>query len=127
MLKIQQVLRNEKGENVLNDYFESINIKGNYIVVKKNGLFGLYRLKDFKKILDCEWDKIVFDRNCILAYKFFKITVFDENGNNILGSDWDKVVLYDKGIVVTCNDLQGFFKYDGTIILDRVCKCSSSL
>ena len=31
MLKIQQVLRNELGENVLNDYFDMIALKNKYI------------------------------------------------------------------------------------------------
>ena len=44
MLKIQQVLRNELGENVLNDYFDMIVLKNKYILVKKDGLTGIYHI-----------------------------------------------------------------------------------
>lgn len=122
MLKIEQVLRNENGENVLNDYFDSINIKADYIIVKKNNLCGVYNLHTFKKVLDCEWDKVVFNRDCILAYRYLQITVFDCEGSKILNCGWDKVVLYEKGILTTKNGVQGFFRYDGTTILDCVWK-----
>lgn len=122
MLKIEQVLRNENGENVLNDYFDSITIKADYIIVKKNNLYGIYNLHSFKKILDCEWDKVIFDRDYILACRYSQIAVFDCEGTEILNREWDRVVLYEKGILTTKNRVQGFFKYDGTPILNCVWK-----
>lgn len=122
MLKIEQVLRDENGENVLNDYFDSIIIKADSIIVKKNNLYGIYNLHTFKKILDCEWDKVIFDTNYILAYKYSQIAVFDCEGTKILNPEWDKVVLYEKGILTTKNGAQGFFKYNGTTILECVWK-----
>ena len=117
VLKVEQVLRNEQGDNVLNDYFDSIVIKEDYIIVKKNNLFGLYNLKTLKKVLDCEWNKIVVSGRFVLAYKYSKIAVFDLEGNTILKHEWDKVVLYKKGFLVTKNDMQGFYGYNGRAIL----------
>lgn len=120
MLKVENVLRNEKGENVLNDYFESIIIKGNFILVQKNGFKGLFNAENFNKILECEWDKIVFDWNYILAYRNSQVAVFEQNGNKILECEWDKVIIYEKGLLAIKNGMQGFFKYNGTPILNCV-------
>ena len=122
MLKIEQVLRNEKGENVLKDYFDSITIKADVIIVKKNELYGLYNGITFKKILDCEWEKIILNGDYILVYKYSKIGLYDFEGNKILDCEWNKVVLYEHGILVSQNGLQGFFKYDGSVLLECVWK-----
>ena len=120
MLKIEQVLRNEKGENVLKDYFDTITIKADVIIVKKNELYGLYNGVTFKKLLDCEWDKIVLNGDFILSYKYSQIALFDSEGNQILKCEWNKIVLYEHGILASKNGLQGFFRYDGSAILECV-------
>lgn len=122
MVKIEQVLRNENGENVLNDYFETITINGNVIIVKKEGLFGLYDAVTYKKILNCEWDKIVFDRNYIMVSKGTKVGLYDYDGNVVLEAIWDRLVLYANGILATKNGVQGFFRYDGTVLLECIWK-----
>ncbi len=122
MLKIEQVLRDDNGRNVLNDYFDTITIKQNCIIVVKNGLWGAYNPKTFEKILDCEWDKIKFEENVILAYKNSKIKVFDYAGTAISEEQWDQIKLYPKGFVATKNKNQGFFRYDGTVIVDCIWK-----
>ena len=123
MLKVQQILCNEDGENVLKDYFDSISLKGQYIIVKKNNLIGIYDGVTFFSILKCEWEKVVLDRNYFVATKGPQIGVFDYLGNNILkNSNWDNVKLFDYGVLVTKNGKQGFIKYDGTILLDCIWK-----
>lgn len=122
MLRIEQILRNEKGENVLNDSFDTITIKGNAIIVKKKDFYGLYNGNTFKKILECEWDKIVLMGEFILSYKYSQIALFNYNGNQILPCEWSKIVLYEKGILVSKNGLQGFFRYDGSSVLECVWK-----
>ena len=122
MLKIQQVLRNENGENVLNDYFDTIIIKDQFVIVKNNKLTGLFNAQTLNPILHCEWDKIVLDGDYILAYKNCEIAIFDVTGKRVLEFNCNKAVLYSKGILVTSNDKQGFFKYDGTAILECVWK-----
>lgn len=97
MLKIEQVLRNEKGENVLKDYFDSITIKADVIIVKKNELYGLYNGITFKKILNCEWEKIVLNGEYILVYKYSRVGLYDLEGNKILDCEWNKMVLYEQG------------------------------
>lgn len=120
MLKIEQILRNENGENVLNDSFDTITIKSGAIIVNKNGLYGLYNGVTFKKLLDCEWDKIVLNGNFILSYKYSQIALFDFEGNQILKCEWNKLVLYEHGILASKNELQGFFRYDGSAVLECV-------
>lgn len=122
MLKIEQILRNENGENVLGDYFDSITIKAGVIIVKKNELYRLYNGINFKKILDCEWEKIVLNGDYILVYKYLQIGLYDFEGNKILDCEWNKIVLYEYGILVSQNGLQGFFRYDGSILLECVWK-----
>lgn len=122
MLKIEQVLRNEFGENVLGDFFENITIKGEFAIVKKENLLGLYNVKTLKKILECDWDKIAFDREYIIVSRYSKIGIYDILGNNILECKWDKVVLYEYGILVTKNKVQGFYNYNGKPILECVWK-----
>lgn len=122
MLKIEQILRNEKGENVLNESFDAITIKKNVIIVKKNGFYGLYDVNTFKKILECEWDKVEVKGNIILAYKYSQIVIFDYEGNRILPDAWSKIVLYEKGILASKHDLQGFFRYDGSVVLECIWK-----
>ena len=122
MLKIEQILLDDKNENVLKDSFEEINVLEKWIIVKRNGKKGLYRNETFQKFLDYEWDKFVFDKGYVLAYKYSQITLFDENGNKILDCNWDKIVFYEKGILATKNGVQGFFDYNGKSILDCVWK-----
>ena len=122
MVRIEQVLRNEKGENVLNDYFETITIKGGDIIVKKEGLFGLYDAVTYNKILDCEWDKIVFDGNYIMVSRCAKFGLYDRDGKVVLEAIWDKLVLRTNGILATNNGFQGFFKYNGVVLLECVWK-----
>ena len=115
MLKIQQVLLNENGENVLNDYFDSIIFKTNYVLVTKAHMTGIYDRTSFKQILKCEWETITFERGYIIASRISQIGVFESSGQNILHSyNWDKVKLFDEGILVTKDSKQGFFRYDGT-------------
>lgn len=122
MLKIEQVLRNERGENLLNDFFDSITFKYDYIIVKKNGLFGLYDSSNYNKILDCEWEKLVFEGNYIIAYKKSFRGVFHRSGKQILKPEWNKIVLYPCGILATKNGLQGFYNFDGIPILECIWK-----
>ena len=122
VLKIEQILRNEKGENVLNDSFDTITIKAKAIVVKKNGFYGMYNGITFRKILDCEWEKIVLNGNFILPYKHSQIALFDYEGNQILPCEWNEIILYEHGILASQNGLQGFFKYDGSVLLECVWK-----
>ena len=119
MLKIEQVLRNEKGENVLKDYFESITYRFSYIIVKKNGLYGLYNANNYNKILECEWYKLVFEGDYIIAYKNISTrAAFHKSGKQILKADWNKVSIYPYGIVATRNGLQGFYDFNGVPILE---------
>lgn len=122
MLRVEQILRNEEGKNVLKDSFETIIIKANYIIVKKEEGYGLYKLCDYKQILNCEWDKITFEGEYIVASRYSQFAVFDSEGKPILKCNWDKVVLYENGILVSKNKVQGFFNYNGDIILDCVWK-----
>ena len=122
MLRIEQILRNDEGINVLGDSFEAINIIGNHIIVKKCGLTGVYNAKTFEKVLECEWDKVSFDRRYIIASKDSMIAVFNEDGNCIVDWNWDKVALLDKGILVTKNGRQGFYNYNGDVILECIWK-----
>lgn len=118
MLKVEQVLRNEKGENLLKDFFESIAFKYGYIIVKKEGLFGLYDSTKYNQILKCEWNKLLFEGEYIIAYKGNFRAVFHKSGKKILKADWNKIVLYPYGILATKNGLQGFYNFDGTPILE---------
>ena len=121
MLKIQQILRNEFGENVLNDYFDMIDLKNKYILVKKDGLIGAYDSLTMKQILKCEWMKIKFEDEYIIAFKENQIGVFNSLGENILNSlNWDEVKLVNKGIIATRNGKKAFFGYDGKMILDCI-------
>ena len=123
MLKIQQVLRNELGENVLNDYFDMIVLKNKYILVKKDGLTGIYDSSTMKQTLKCEWKKIILEDDYIIAFKESQIGVFNSLGKNILNSlNWDEVRLVGKGIIATKNGKQAFFRYDGKMILDCIWK-----
>lgn len=123
MLKVQQVLCNENDENILNDYFDSINFNEKYITVRKNNLTGIYDRVTFLPILKCEWEKIVIDRNYFVATKGSQIGVFNYQGNNILKSlNWDNIKLFDYGVLVTKDGNQGFIKYDGTVLLDCIWK-----
>lgn len=122
MLKIEQILRNDDGINVLGDSFDSINIKENHIIVKKDGLIGFYDAKTFKQILKCEWEKITFNGKYVVTSKHSMFAVFDEVGNQILNWNWDKVVLYGEGILVTKNGRQGFYNYNGNKILECIWK-----
>lgn len=118
MLKIEQVLRNEEGENVLKDYFESITFRFGYIIVKKNGLFGLYDANNYNKILDCEWNKLVFEGDYIIANKNISIrAVFHKSGKQILKAEWNRIAIYPYGILATKNGLQGFYDFTGAPIL----------
>lgn len=118
MLKVEQILRNEEGINVLGDSFESIVVRGTYIIVKKNGLFGAFDANSYKKLFDCEWDKIIFDRDYFIVSRNDFYTVFDSKGNQILGLDWSKIALYNTGILVAKNNKQGFYDYNGNVILN---------
>ena len=79
MLKIQQVLLNENGENVLNDYFDSIIFKTNYVLVTKAHMTGIYDRTSFKQILKCEWETITFERGYIIASRISQIGVFESS------------------------------------------------
>lgn len=122
MVKIEQVLRNENGENVLNDYFETITIKGNDIIVKKEGLSGLYDAVTYRKILNCDWDKIASEGDYFMVSRYAKVGLFDREGKVVLEAVWDRLVLCSNGILATNNGVQGFFKYDGTALLECVWK-----
>lgn len=122
LLKIEQILRDEEGRNVLNDSFESISIDTKFITVKQNGMYGIYRLSDYSRLLECICDKVTFYGDYIVASKYSKFALFDSDGKQILDWDWDKIVLYEKGILVTKNKIQGFYSYDGKVILECIWK-----
>ena len=122
MLKIEKILRNEKGKNVLKDSFDEITIKSNAVIVKKDGQYGVYNMNTFQKILECVWDKIALNGEFILAHKYSQIALFKFDGSQILQCEWKSIVLYERGILATKNELQGFFAYDGTVILECVWK-----
>ena len=121
MLKIEQILRNEKGDNVLGESFEQIQLKNGFIFVKKEGLKGLYRIIDnYKKILNPEWDEIRFNGKYIIAERCSHIALFDSDGKEILQCRWDRILLYEKGILVSEGNFQGFYSYTGEAILDCI-------
>ena len=121
MLKIEQILRNEKGDNVLGESFEQIQVKNGFIFVKKEGLKGLYRIIDnYKKILNPEWDEIRFNGKYIIAERYSKIALFDSDGKEILQRRWDRILLYEKGILVSEGNFQGFYSYTGEAILECI-------
>ncbi len=118
MLKIEQILRNEKGDNVLGESFEQIQLKNGFIIVKKEGLKGLYRIDNYKKILNPEWDEIRFNGKYIFAERYSQIALFDSDGKEILHCEWDRILLYEKGILVSKGNQQGFYSYTGEAILE---------
>lgn len=118
MLKIEQILRNEEGQDVLGKSFDQIKLKDKFIIVQKQGVYGLYRMHDYKKLLEAEWDEITFKGDFIIAKMFSQIALFDYEGKKILEREWDKIVLYENGILVFKGGQQGFYSYDGKAILD---------
>ena len=118
MLKIQQILRDENGKNLLDDCFDTILIKENCIITINNKCYGFYTRPGFKRVLSCEWDKIILEGDYIIASKRLKTGLWKVNGDKIIKPEWDKIILTPHGIIVIKEKKQGFFDYQGNMILN---------
>ncbi len=117
MLKVECVLRDENGNNVLNDFFDSIIVREKYILVKRGLNYGLYNTTTLQKILDCEWNSIKGENSYIIAQKDGFSYLFTNEGKKVLKSGYDIIKIFKKGILVSKNRKKGFIRFDGKVIL----------
>ena len=68
-MKIASVLLDEEGNNLLGNFFDTINIRQDVIIVKNDNKFGLFNVNDFSLILKCIWDSVSYNSYGIIASK----------------------------------------------------------
>ena len=122
MFRVQQILVDDNGNNVLGRMFDKIQLIDEFVIVHKNGLKGLYSIEDYRNILEVEWDKIELSQGFVCAERDSKMAFFDYSGKKVLPCEWDRISIYPNGILVSRNQRQGFYSYKGEVLLECVWK-----
>ena len=103
---------------MLGNFFDTINIRQDVIIVKNDNKFGLFNVNDFSLILKCIWDSVSYNSYGIIASKNNHYAFFSCLGQEILECIWDKIKPTVAGLIVLKNNKKGFYSFEGKCIFE---------